>query len=113
MQWSDEPHRGLTTVARPVTLVIAGVPYGYEYLNAAMQRRDPKSFLNWLECVSRTRKEVPEIGWCRLEVLKQSELALLPSFRFAMNGATTPFYSFTTSMRSHWRAASLLRCYTT
>ena len=31
--------------------VIAGGAYGFEHLNVAAQRRDPNSFLNWLERV--------------------------------------------------------------
>ncbi len=43
--------------------VITGGPYGYEHVNVAAQRRDPDSFLNWLERVCRMRKEMPEVGW--------------------------------------------------
>jgi maltose alpha-D-glucosyltransferase/alpha-amylase len=32
-------------------------------VNVAAQRRDPDSFLNWMERIIRMRKEVPEIGW--------------------------------------------------
>jgi glycosidase len=38
-------------------------PYGYEHVNAAKQRRDPNSMLNWTERIIRMRKEVPEVGW--------------------------------------------------
>ena len=34
-----------------------------EHVNAAKQRRDPNSMLNWTERIIRMRKEVPEIGW--------------------------------------------------
>lgn len=77
MQWSDEPHGGFTTAARPAAPVISGGPYGYEHLNVASQRRDPNSFLNWLERMCRMRKEVPEIGWGRFEVLKHPDPAIL------------------------------------
>jgi maltose alpha-D-glucosyltransferase / alpha-amylase len=43
--------------------VIDEGPYGYEHVNAAEQRRDPNSMLNWTERIIRMRKEVPEIGW--------------------------------------------------
>ncbi|HWH82177.1 MAG TPA: alpha-amylase family protein [Burkholderiaceae bacterium] len=77
MQWSNEPHGGFTTAARPATPVISGGPYGYEHLNVAAQRRDPNSFLNWLERMCRMRKEVPEIGWGRFEVLPHPNPAIL------------------------------------
>ena len=63
MQWSTEPHGGFTKSDKPVVPVISGGPYGYEHVNAAEQRRDPNSLLNWTERIIRMRKEVPEIGW--------------------------------------------------
>jgi maltose alpha-D-glucosyltransferase / alpha-amylase len=63
MQWSTEPNAGFTKSDRPITPVISSGPYGYEHVNAAQQRRDPNSLLNWTERLIRMRKEVPEIGW--------------------------------------------------
>ncbi len=63
MQWSDEPNAGFTKSRKPVLPVISGGPFGYEHVNAAQQRRDPDSMLNWTERIIRMRKEVPEIGW--------------------------------------------------
>ena len=63
MQWSAEPQGGFTKSGTPVLPPIADGPYGFEHVNAAGQRRDPNSLLNWMERVIRMRKEVPEIGW--------------------------------------------------
>jgi maltose alpha-D-glucosyltransferase/alpha-amylase len=63
MQWSDEPHGGFTRSDKPVLPVISKGPFGYEHVNVAAQRRDPKSLLNWTERLIRMRKEAPEIGW--------------------------------------------------
>ena len=63
MQWSTEPHAGFTKSNNPVVPVIDTGPYGFEHVNAAAQRRDPNSMLNWTERIIRMRKEVPEIGW--------------------------------------------------
>jgi maltose alpha-D-glucosyltransferase / alpha-amylase len=63
MQWSTEPNAGFTTSAKPMMPVIADGPYGFGQVNVAAQRRDPDSFLNWMERIIRMRKEVPEIGW--------------------------------------------------
>jgi maltose alpha-D-glucosyltransferase / alpha-amylase len=63
MQWSTEPNAGFTTSAKPMMPVIADGPYGFAQVNVATQRRDPDSFLNWMERIIRMRKEVPEIGW--------------------------------------------------
>jgi maltose alpha-D-glucosyltransferase/alpha-amylase len=63
MQWSTEPHGGFTRSDEPVLPVIDDGPYGFHKVNAADQRRDPDSLLNWTERIIRMRKEVPEIGW--------------------------------------------------
>jgi maltose alpha-D-glucosyltransferase / alpha-amylase len=63
MQWSNEPHGGFTKSDKPHVPVITGGPYGYEHINAAIQRRHPESLLNWMERIIRMRKEVPEVGW--------------------------------------------------
>jgi maltose alpha-D-glucosyltransferase/alpha-amylase len=77
MQWSTEPHAGFTKSDRPVVPVIDNGPYGYEHLNAAAQRRDPNSMLNWTERIIRMRKEVPEIGWGDFEVIDTRDQAVL------------------------------------
>jgi maltose alpha-D-glucosyltransferase/alpha-amylase len=77
MQWSTEPHAGFTKSDRPVVPVIDNGPYGYEHVNAAAQRRDPNSMLNWTERIIRMRKEVPEIGWGDFEVIETRDKAVL------------------------------------
>ena len=44
-------------------------PTAIEHVNAAEQRRDPNSMLNWTERIIRMRKEVPEIGWGDFKVI--------------------------------------------
>ena len=63
MQWSTEPNAGFTTHANPIMPVIADGAYGFRQVNVAAQRRNPDSFLNWMERIIRMRKEIPEIGW--------------------------------------------------
>lgn len=77
MQWSTEPQAGFTKSARPVVPLIDRGPYGYEHINAAEQRRDPGSMLNWMERIIRMRKEVPEIGWGNFTVIPTRHPALL------------------------------------
>jgi maltose alpha-D-glucosyltransferase/alpha-amylase len=77
MQWSSEPHGGFTKAEKPVVPVIKDGPYGYEHLNAASQRREPKSMLNWTERIIRMRKEVPEVGWGTFEALNTGDKAVL------------------------------------
>src|SRR5689334_16734345 len=77
MQWSREPHGGFTKNKKPVVPVIADGPYGYQHVNAADQRRDPNSLLNWTERIIRMRKEVPEIGWGDFKVLDLGDKSIL------------------------------------
>jgi maltose alpha-D-glucosyltransferase / alpha-amylase len=76
MQWSTEPNAGFTKGRKPVSAVISSGPYGYPQVNAAQQRRDPNSMLNWTERIIRMRKEVPEIGWGDFQVLPTSNPAV-------------------------------------
>jgi maltose alpha-D-glucosyltransferase/alpha-amylase len=77
MQWSTEPHAGFTKSDKPILPVISDGPYGYQHVNAAEQRRDPNSLLNWTERIIRMRKEVPEVGWGDFEVLSTRDPAIL------------------------------------
>ena len=77
MQWSTEPKRGFTKNSKPITPVISSGPYGYEHVNAAQQRREPNSMLNWTERMIRMRKEVPEIGWGDFQLLATGDESVL------------------------------------
>jgi maltose alpha-D-glucosyltransferase/alpha-amylase len=77
MQWSNEPHGGFTKNDKPVTPVISGGAYGFEHINAAIQRRDPESLLNWTERIVRMRKEVPEVGWGDFTIIPTRNPAVL------------------------------------
>ncbi len=77
MQWSTEPNGGFTKNDKPVVPVISDGPYGFQHINAAEQRRDSNSMLNWTERIIRMRKEVPEIGWGEFEVLDTGDDSVL------------------------------------
>jgi maltose alpha-D-glucosyltransferase / alpha-amylase len=77
MQWSTEPHGGFTEGDKPCIPVIEKGPYGFEHVNAAKQRRDPNSMLNWTERIVRMRKEVPEIGWGDFKIIATRDPAIL------------------------------------
>jgi maltose alpha-D-glucosyltransferase/alpha-amylase len=77
MQWSNEPHGGFTKSDKPLLPVISGGPYGFEHINAAIQRRHPDSLLNWTERIIRMRKEVPEVGWGAFTVIPARNPAVL------------------------------------
>ena len=77
MQWSNEPQGGFTKSDKPHIPVITGGPYGYEHVNAAIQRRHPESLLNWMERIIRMRKEVPEVGWGDFTVIPTRDPSVL------------------------------------
>jgi maltose alpha-D-glucosyltransferase/alpha-amylase len=77
MQWSTEPNGGFTKAGKPNMPVIDEGPYGYEHVNAAKQRRDANSMLNWTERIIRMRKEVPEIGWGDFKIITTRDPAIL------------------------------------
>src|SRR5215469_2925609 len=77
MQWSNEPHGGFTKSDKSFLPVINGGPYGFNHINAAIQRRHPESLLNWTERIIRMRKEVPEIGWGDFEIVPSKETSIL------------------------------------
>ena len=71
MQWSSEANAGFST-APPEQLVLPVVKegkYSYKHLNVLEQRRDPKSLLNWMERAIRMRKECPEFGWGKYQII--------------------------------------------
>jgi maltose alpha-D-glucosyltransferase / alpha-amylase len=77
MQWSAEAQGGFTLSDRPITPPVSSEPFGFRRVNAAGQRRDPGSMLNWMERLLRMRKETPEIGWGRFTVLQAGTPAVL------------------------------------
>src|ERR1700733_9696146 len=77
MQWSNEPQAGFSKCDKPIVPVIKTGPFGYEHVNAARQRRDPDSMLNWTERIIRMRKEVPEVGWGDFELISTRQAAVL------------------------------------
>jgi maltose alpha-D-glucosyltransferase/alpha-amylase len=77
MQWTSEPQGGFTTADEPVRPVVADSRYGPEQVNVARQRRADDSLLNWMERLIRRRRECPEFGWGRCELLDPNDPAVL------------------------------------
>jgi maltose alpha-D-glucosyltransferase / alpha-amylase len=77
MQWSNEPQAGFTKSSKPLVPLISSGAFGFEHVNAAQQRRDPNSMLNWTERIIRMRKEVPEIGWGDFGIIATKDPAIL------------------------------------
>ncbi len=69
MQWSDDFQAGFSTATKLVNPIIDQGPYNYMQVNVEAQRRDPNSLLNWTTTMIRLRKECPEIGWGKWEII--------------------------------------------
>jgi maltose alpha-D-glucosyltransferase / alpha-amylase len=89
MQWTRERHGGFTVSDRPIVPVNSDRTFGYQTVNAADQRRDPHSLLNWTERRIRMRKECPEISWGDFTLLATNQKSVL-------------------AMRYDWRNVSLI-----
>ena len=77
MQWSDEPQAGFTTAEQAGRPIVEDGPFGYRELNVTRQRRDPNSLLNWMERLTRRRRECPELGWGKSALLDSGDAAVL------------------------------------
>jgi maltose alpha-D-glucosyltransferase / alpha-amylase len=78
MQWSADDNAGFST-ARPKDLISPVVSKGkfdYRQLNVSAQRKDPDSLLNWLERALRVRKENPEFGWGKVDIVETGDPAV-------------------------------------
>jgi maltose alpha-D-glucosyltransferase / alpha-amylase len=70
MQWANEANGGFSTARKTVHPVIDQGVWSHEHVNVEAQRRDPGSLLNWTAKMIRLRKECPEIGWGRCNILE-------------------------------------------
>jgi maltose alpha-D-glucosyltransferase/alpha-amylase len=79
MQWANEKNAGFSPAPsdRLVLPVVSGGDFGYEKVNVAAQQRDPESFLNWIERMTRLRLRTPEFGTSKCEWLDTSDPAVL------------------------------------
>ena len=79
MQWNDTKNAGFSPVSpgRLVLPVVHRGEFGYERVNVAKQQREPNSFLNWLERMTRLRLRSPEFGSGRCKWLDASDPAVL------------------------------------
>ena len=79
MQWSSEPNGGFSTAGDPKKLrrPVTEGKFGPANVNVTAQRRDPDSLLSWFERLARRRRECPELGFGKLELLKTGEPSVL------------------------------------
>jgi maltose alpha-D-glucosyltransferase/alpha-amylase len=99
MQWSTEPNGGFTKGKKPIVPVISEGPYGFQHINAAEQRRDADSLLNWMERIIRMRKEVPEVGWGEFKVIDTGDKSVLAMRYDWRNNSVLFIHNFADSPR--------------
>lgn len=78
MQWTDEPNAGFSRAPASALRapIVTSETYGPRGTNAADQRRDRNSSLNWVERLIRQRKECPELGWGEWRVLDVDQMCV-------------------------------------
>jgi trehalose synthase len=88
MQWSDEPGAGFST-AEPSQFPspLTEGRFGPLAVNVVAQRRDTDSLLNWFERMIRRRRETPELGLGRWQVVKNDARSVL-AHRCDWDGST-------------------------
>ena len=69
-------------------------PYGFHKVNAADQKTDASSLLNWTSRIIRMRKETPELGWGDYEVLDSGHKAVLAMRHNWRNNSVVTVYNF-------------------
>jgi maltose alpha-D-glucosyltransferase / alpha-amylase len=94
MQWSTEPNAGFSIAQKPILPVVSDGPFGFCRINAAAQKGDPTSLLNWTERIIRARKECPEVGWGSWKVLRTSSPRVLALRYDWRNNAVLFLHSF-------------------
>jgi maltose alpha-D-glucosyltransferase / alpha-amylase len=75
MQWSDESNGGFSAAPENALArtVISQGDYGYKHVNVACEQREPNSLINWIERVVRMRKQCPEFGRGKWQILETDE----------------------------------------
>jgi maltose alpha-D-glucosyltransferase/alpha-amylase len=83
MQWDDGPNAGFSTAPKEQLTdpVIENGVYGYRKVNVKAQEADPRSLLNWIRTVLRTRKRHPAFGRGDLRFLPCENRAILAYLR--------------------------------
>jgi maltose alpha-D-glucosyltransferase/alpha-amylase len=79
MQWIGDAGAGFSTAPREAMWrpPVEGGPFGYRRVNVEAQRQKPGSWLSWTERLIRTRREWPEFGWGRWQILRTGDDAVV------------------------------------
>jgi maltose alpha-D-glucosyltransferase / alpha-amylase len=75
MQWTADRNAGFSAAPpdKLISPVVNRGRFAYRKVNVEDQRRDDESLLNWLERAIRRRKETPELGWGKADIVETDE----------------------------------------
>ena len=96
MQWTDGKNGGFSNAPadKLIKKVISEGQFGYKKLNVTDQHRDPKSLLNWMERAINFRKESPEFGWGKYEVVETGNEKVFGHSRDSERGFGIALHNF-------------------
>lgn len=95
MQWSDSPAGGFSRSTRRG--LVSRVPddgYGPAHVNAADQRNDPDSLLQFFQLLVRRYRSSSEIGWGRFELLTHDADSVLAHAMIGEQGSMIALHNF-------------------
>lgn len=96
MQWANEKNGGFSTAPTKdlIRNVISEGDFGYEKVNVSDQLRDPDSFLTWISKAIDYRKEFPEFGWGRNNIIDTGDPRVLGHYTKSDKGMGVAFHNF-------------------
>jgi maltose alpha-D-glucosyltransferase/alpha-amylase len=107
MQWSGARNGGFSTARQTVRPVISQGPYRYTQVNVAAQQADSSSLLNRITQFARLRRQCPEIGWGKWQILPTGSTHVL-AIQYNWQGRTLLLvHNFSPAQQSYQVSTSL------
>lgn len=82
MQWDSTKNSGFSTAQKSFRPIISSGKYAYKNINVGKEDRDPASLLNFIKQMAKLRREHPEIGLGKWEVLKTKAKVLIIKYTY-------------------------------
>ena len=82
MQWDSTKNSGFSTAQKSFRPIISSGKYAYKNINVGKEERNPASLLNFIKQMAKLRREHPEIGLGKWEVLKTKAKVLIIKYTY-------------------------------
>ena len=82
MQWDSTKNSGFSTAQKSFRPIISSGKYAYKNINVGKEEGDPASLLNFIKQMAKLRREHPEIGLGKWEVLKTKAKVLIIKYTY-------------------------------